>query len=212
MARPRKLHDPFFLQAKAEGYLARSAYKLKEIIERKRSIQRGDRVLDLGCAPGSWLQVAAETVGPKGLVVGLDLTPVHENLGPNVLAVQGDVFKTEPEEFLRLASGGADTPSPTLFDVVISDMAPNTTGDGDHFRSVDLCRRVLELLSRTLRPGGNMVMKVFEGELYPELLAETRRLFAETKGFKPKACRDVSREMYITASGYKGPDAVGPSA
>jgi 23S rRNA (uridine2552-2'-O)-methyltransferase len=178
--------------------LARSAYKLKEIVERKKSIRRGDRVLDLGCAPGSWLQVAEEVVGPKGMVVGLDLQPVEATFGPNVRAVQGDVFKTSAEEFLALGGGG-------LFDVVVSDMAPNTTGAGDHFRSVDLCRRVLELLPRVLRGGGNLVMKVFEGETYPELLKDVKRQFQECKGFKPEACRDVSREIYIVAAGYKAP-------
>lgn len=207
MAQQRKLHDRFFLQAKAEGYVARSAYKLKEIVERKKSIRRGDRVLDLGCAPGSWLQVASEVVGPKGLVVGLDLQAVPQDFGPNVVAVQGDVFQTDAEEFLRLASRGSA--EATLFDVVVSDMAPNTTGAGDHFRSVDLCRRVLELLPRVLREGGNLVMKVFEGETYPQLLKDVKGRFAECKGFKPQACRDVSREIYIVAAGYKGGAAPG---
>lgn len=207
MAQPRKLHDRFFLQAKAEGYLARSAYKLKEIVERKRSIGKGDRVLDLGCAPGSWLQVASEVVGPKGLVVGLDLQDVEGTFASNVRAVRGDVFKTTAEEFLALASFDGSAGS-KLFDAVVSDMAPNTTGAGDHFRSVDLCRRVVELLPRVLRPGGNLVMKVFEGETYPELLKDVKSRFTECKGFKPQACRDVSREIYIVAGGYKGEGAV----
>jgi 23S rRNA (uridine2552-2'-O)-methyltransferase len=207
MPQPRKLHDHFFQKAKAEGYLARSAYKLKEIVQRRRSIAKGDRVLDLGCAPGSWLQVAGEIVGPKGLVVGLDLQAIDAPAGsfaPNVHAFQGDVFKTSAEELLTMA--GASSPT-SRFDAVISDMAPNTTGAGDHFRSVDLCRRVLDLLPRLLRPGGNLVMKVFEGETYPELLRDVKSLFAETKGLKPEACRDVSCEIYIVASGYKAPVA-----
>lgn len=198
MPQQRKLHDHFFQKAKAEGYLARSAYKLKEIVERKKSIRRGDRVLDLGCAPGSWLQVAAEVVGQKGLVVGLDLQEVEGSFGANVRAVQGDVFKTPVDSFLELAEGRP-------YDAVVSDMAPNTTGAGDHFRSVDLCRRVLELLPGVLRPGGNLVMKVFEGETYPELLRDVKKQFDECKGFKPEACRDVSREIYIVAAGYKPP-------
>src|SRR5262245_29499020 len=101
MPQQRKLHDHFFQKAKSEGYLARSAYKLKEIVERKKSIRKGDRVLDLGCAPGSWLQVASEVVGPRGLVVGLDLQEVEGNFGPNVRAVQGDVFKTSAADFVR---------------------------------------------------------------------------------------------------------------
>lgn len=200
MAQRRTLHDKFFKQAKAEGYLARSAYKLKQINDRKRVIRRGDRVLDLGCAPGSWLQVAAELVGSEGLVLGLDLTEVSQNLGPNVRALQGDVFKV-PAAALHEMIGGE-------FDVVLSDMAPNTGGGGggsaDHFRSVDLCRRVLDLAKDLLRPRGNLVMKVFEGEAYPELLRDTGRQFDEAKGFKPEASRDVSREMYIIGIGYRG--------
>jgi 23S rRNA (uridine2552-2'-O)-methyltransferase len=202
MARARELHDRYFRQAKAEGYLARSAYKLKQIDDRKRLIRRGDRVLDLGCAPGSWLQVASELVGPRGVVVGLDLQEVEgrdRGFAPNVRALQGDIFKA-PAEDLTTAAGG-------MFHVVLSDMAPNTTGAGDHFRSVELCRRILELLPMLLRPGGHLAMKVFEGEEYPALLRETARRFNEAKGYKPEATREVSREMYIIGKEYKGPSA-----
>lgn len=200
MAQARKLHDHYFKQAKAEGYLARSAYKLKEIIKKRQLLKRGDRVLDLGCAPGSWLQVASETVGDRGIVVGLDLQAIEADIAGNVITLQGDVFKTEPRQLLALSG------KPTLFDVVLSDMAPNTTGDGDHFRSVELCRRVLAILPGLLKADGNMTMKVFEGEEYPSLLKEMRLLFKEVKGFKPDATRDVSKEMYIIGIGYKPPE------
>lgn len=198
MAR-RVLHDKYFKLAKDEGYLARSAYKLQEIAERHRLIGKGRRILDLGCAPGAWLQVASELVGPGGRVVGVDLKEVRERIGPNVHTLVGDVYEVDPDVLLGLAGGA--------FDVVLSDMAPDTTGAGDtdHHRSVRLCRRVLEILPPLLRPGGGLAMKVFEGGAYPRLLAETARLFASAKGFKPKASRDVSREMYIVATGYKGP-------
>lgn len=192
----RRLHDQFFKKAKAEGYVARSAYKLQEINDKKLLIQHGDRVLDLGCAPGAWLQVASELTGPRGLVVGIDLQEVRRNFGPNVRTVQGDIYRTDPADLLSLGGGP--------FDVVISDMAPNTTGAGDDFLSVRLCRRVLELVPALLRPGGHLTMKVFEGSEYPELLNEVRAMFSKTRGFKPKASRDVSREMYIVAHGYKG--------
>jgi 23S rRNA (uridine2552-2'-O)-methyltransferase len=195
----RKLHDEFFKKAKAEGYLARSAYKLQEINERKKLFGRGARVLDLGCAPGAWLQIAAEVVGPRGAVVGIDLKEVRESIAPNVRTIVGDIYKTPAAQLTELGGG--------LFDAVVSDMAPDTTGHGDHFLSVRLCRRVLELLPGLLKPGGNFTMKVFEGEEYPELLRETGRLFREAKGFKPKASRDVSREMYIVAHGYRGDGA-----
>jgi 23S rRNA (uridine2552-2'-O)-methyltransferase len=191
----RKLHDEYFKRAKAEGYLARSAYKLQEINERKKLFGRGARVLDLGCAPGAWLQIASEAVGPRGVVVGIDLKEVREGIAPNVRAVQGDIYKTPPEELTGPGGG--------LFDAVVSDMAPDTTGHGDHFLSVRLCRRVLELLPGLLRGGGNLTMKVFEGEEYPALLREVQGMFREARGFKPKASRDVSVEMYIVAHGYR---------
>lgn len=205
MPQRRELHDAYFRKAKAEGYLARSAYKLIQINQRKKIIRPGDRVLDLGCAPGSWLQVASQLVGPRGTVAGLDLQPVGGGVTfpENVRAAVGDVFATSAQELLAL--GGV--PEGQGYDTVLSDMAPSTGGGGggsaDHFKSVDLCRRVLALLPGLLRPGGNLAMKVFEGEAYTDLLRETAALFEEAKGFKPDASRDVSREMYIVAKGYR---------
>jgi 23S rRNA (uridine2552-2'-O)-methyltransferase len=199
---PRRiLHDQYFRKAKDEGYLARSAYKLKEINERKGLFGPGARVLDLGCAPGAWLQVAAEIVGPRGLVVGIDLKEVRQNLGPNVVTITGDIYKTDP--------GSLTSPAGGLFDAVLSDMAPDTSGHGDHFLSVRLCRRVLEMLPSLLKPGGSLAMKVFEGEQYPALLKETGALFREARGFKPKASRDVSREMYVVGTAFSGGVAAG---
>lgn len=209
----RKLHDQFFKKAKAEGYAARSAYKLKEIQERHGLLRAGMWVLDLGCAPGSWMQVAGQIVGrpsrgrdwgnasEDGRVLGVDLQPVSIELPECCRAVVGDVFTLTAEDCLRLLGGPAD--------VVLSDMAPNTTGDpgGDHHQSVRLCRRVLELLPMVLKPGGGLVMKVFEGLAYPDLLSETQRLFGLAKGLKPVATRQVSREMFIIAQMYQGPAA-----
>lgn len=199
MAQRRILHDEFFKKAKAEGYLARSAYKLKEIQERHRLLRPGMKVVDLGCAPGSWLQVASEIVGHKGLVVGIDLQEVRERIAPNVHTIEGDIFKTDATALL---------PEPEAkFDIVLSDMAPNTSGHGDDALSVRLCRRVLELLPSLLAPGGGCAMKVLEGSGYPELLRDCQKLFAKAKGLKPKASRDASREIFIVCEGYKGPGA-----
>lgn len=198
MAKRRVLHDRFFKQAKAEGYLARSAYKLTEIDDRKRLIALGARVLDLGCAPGAWLQVAAERIGdPKrgGVVVGLDLQPVAASIAPHVFTLQGDVYAVTPAELLG--------ESGERFDVVLSDMAPNTTGHGDDFLSARLCGRVLDLCPSVLRAGGNLAMKIFEGAAYAEVLRRAERMFVEARGFKPKASRDVSREMYIVGHGMR---------
>lgn len=213
MAR-RELHDRYFRQAKAEGYLARSAYKLKQIQEKRGLLRRGMKVLDVGCAPGSWLQVASEIVGPTGVVVGIDLKPVEAPMPANVRTIQGDAFKVPPEALLELAgidpstgmggmTGGAGVTG--RFDAVISDMMPDTTGAGDHYRSVNACRELLTLLPRLLRAGGVFAMKVFEGEEYPVLLKETGRHFGQVKGFKPDATRSMSVEMYITGSGYRPP-------
>ena len=197
MPQPRKLHDRYFKQAKAEGYVARSAYKLLEINEKFRIVRVGDRVLDLGCAPGSWMQVAAKTVGGRGLVVGVDLQAVGPNVAPGARTVQGDIFKVEPATLLELSG--------SLFNVVLSDMAPATTGHGDDFLSVRLCRRVIDILPPLLTPGGSLAMKVLEGEEFPELVREVRALFARVKGFKPDSSRDVSREMFIVAGDYRPP-------
>lgn len=202
MARQRKLHDKYFKLAKQDGYLARSAYKLLEIQERRKLIRRGDRVLDLGCYPGSWLQVARDLVGERGLVVGIDLQEVRDPIGDNVRAVQGDFTQTDAAELLRLQGEDA-----ARFDVVISDMAPSTTGHGDHFISTRLCDEIVDALPVLLRANGNCTMKVLEGESFPELLKRVKGCFREAGALKPDACRDVSRETYIFALGFK-PEAL----
>ncbi|MBL8762209.1 MAG: RlmE family RNA methyltransferase [Phycisphaerae bacterium] len=202
MPQPRKLHDRYFKQAKAEGYVARSAYKLLEINSKFRIVRAGDRVLDLGCAPGSWMQVATKAVGAGGLVVGVDLQAVGPGIAPGAATVQGDIFKVDPATLLELSG--------SMFDVILSDMAPATTGHGDDFLSVRLCRRVLEILPPLLSPGGSLAMKVLEGEEFPELLREVRALFPRVKGFKPDSSRDVSREMFIVADGYRPPTPTRP--
>ena len=195
MAR-RELHDEYFRKAKAEGYLARSAYKLKEIQQKRRVMRSGGRALDLGCAPGAWLQVAAETVGPRGVVIGVDLKRVEATQPAPVRAIQGDVHEIDPADLVEMAGG--------RFDTVLSDMAPSTSGAGDHFLSVRLCERVLELAPALLKPGGALVMKVLEGEQYPDLLRRMGAIFEQCKGLKPAASRSVSSEMYIVGTGFRG--------
>lgn len=200
MAR-RVLHDEYFKRAKAEGYLARSAYKLIEIDDRKRLLHEGDRVLDLGCAPGSWLQVASQRVGPEGRVIGVDLTPVRERLPGNVKTIVGDANEIDPDELLEMAGG--------RFDVVLSDMAPKTSGAADDLVSTRLCYVVLDVGARVLREGGIVAMKVLEGSAYQDLLEHTRSVFATVRGFRPKATRGASREIYVIAEGFRGAGARG---
>lgn len=258
MAQPRKLHDRFFKQAKAEGYLARSAYKLKEIDDRKKILRRGDLVLDLGCAPGSWLQVVLERVGPQGAAVGIDLQKVEHVAASNLRTAVADIYKVSGVDLLGLAQDPSPEPggglprgarpqitseSPKLgagaegvrdrdrlgwsveesgqalggedaepaeapvrvrrYDVVLSDMAPNTSGHDDDLLSARLCRRVLEIAVQVLRPGGSLVMKVLEGAEFPQLLKDTQKLFGEARAFKPQATREVSREIYIVAKTFR---------
>ena len=197
----RVLHDTYFKQAKAEGYVARSAYKLIQIQESRNIIRKGDRVLDLGCAPGAWLQVASKLVGRRGRVIGLDLQPVRHAMPDNVKHFVGDVYEYPPEDLVEVAGRG--------FGTVLSDMAPKTTGFNEHEMSVRLCDQILEILPGLLRKNGHLVMKVFEGGEYPGLLKRTQRHFGKVKGFKPKASRDVSREMYVIAHFYRGVEEEG---
>jgi hypothetical protein len=136
MPQPRKLHDRYFKQAKAEGYVARSAYKLLEINEGKRIVREHNRVIDLGCAPGSWLQVVENIIGPSGLAVGIDLQEVRPMFGPTITTIVGDAFTIDPALLLSHIRG-----KPA--DALISDMAPNTSGHGDDFLSARLCERVV---------------------------------------------------------------------
>jgi len=217
MPRERELQDKYFRLAKKEGYAARSAYKLLEIQERRHTIRPRHWVLDIGCAPGSWLQVVSKICGSRGRVVGIDLSPVTVPDLENVRTIVGDAFKADPMDLLRAVN---DSPGPTevddagrdvrtadqfrRFDMVMSDMAPATTGTptADHFRSVDCCRRVLAISETVLEPGGNLIMKVFEGESYPELVKDCQKLFRDAKGLRPDAVREVSREIYILGFGY----------
>ena len=191
----RKLHDKYFKQAKREGYVARSAYKLLEIQQRRKLIRKGDRVLDLGCSPGSWLQVAEKIIGEEGTLVGIDLKPVSGDFGPNVRTIVGDFTKTTAAELL----GGEDE----LFDVVISDMAPSTTGHGDHFFSERLCQEIIDALPDLLKPRGTCTMKVLEGETFPDLVRRMKHVFRIAGAIKPDACRDVSRETYVYGIGFR---------
>ena len=224
MVMHRELHDHYFREAKREGYLSRAAYKLIEIDKRKELLQRGDRVLDCGAAPGSWLQVASKRIGPRGVVVGLDRRPIDYVFEQgNVRCIQGDLEEIESERLLSClaevqrpgpssvaeAAESSGPASRERFDVILSDMAPDTSGDrtADHFASARLCHAVLDRCEALLAEGGHVAMKVFEGESYAELLDRCRALFAKVKGFVPKASRHKSTEIYIIARGFRGADA-----
>ena len=191
-----KPRDYYFKKAKREKYVARSVYKLDEIQKKYRIIRRGSRVLDLGCAPGSWLQYAEEKVGPKGVVVGVDVQEIRKDFGPRVFILKEDVYELDPS--------GLKKYSPR-FDVVLSDMAPATTGIGfvDSTRSVQLAQRALEIGLEVLKDGGFFLCKVFEGEDFPQFLKRCRGAFERIKIVKPKASRKESREIYLLGMGKK---------
>lgn len=202
MAGQRDIHDFYFKEAKREGYYSRAAYKLIEIDDRRHLLAKGQRVLDCGCAPGSWLQVAATRVGPRGRVVGVDLKEIKRQFAENVVIHQDDMRTIEA----KLLRDGQPH-----FDVVLSDMAPTTTGDRtiDHHGSIRLAHLVLDRCGDLLKRGGATAIKIFEGEAYPEVLERARARFANVKGFKPKASRNISTEIYLVATDFD-PDATDP--
>jgi len=213
---PRQLHDHWFKEAKREGWRSRAYYKLKALDEKRRLIQTGDAVLDCGCAPGSWLQYADARVGEEGIVVGIDLQEFPPLPSRQIRTMVGDLRLLEDERILSLA----EPRSLNAFNVVLSDMAPNTTGHGDtdHLRSLDLCNLVLDRCNTLLEDGGHLVMKVFEGSGYPELVQRTKSMFEVVRPMRPPASRSVSREMFIvgmdrktgTTPGTVEPVAEGP--
>jgi 23S rRNA (uridine2552-2'-O)-methyltransferase len=201
MRRPLKdrsaRQDAAYRKAKDEGFAARAVYKLEELDKRFRLLGTGRRVLDLGCWPGSWMQYAAPRVGDTGLVVGFDLHPIEIALPTWCEAHVADVEEIDPVQ-LRERYGP--------FDVLISDMAPNTTGDrnSDRFRSERLVERALEIAEVVLRPGGHFAAKVFQGGGFPALLTRLRAGFAEAKSHHAKATRAGSPEHYLVGRGKKG--------
>ncbi len=183
-------HDTFYRRAKSEGFAARAVYKLEELDRRFGLVHPGNRVLDLGCWPGSWLQYLERRVGPNGRVVGIDRKPVEIALGPNVRVELGDLREVLPE--LLLGDLAA-------FDVVVSDMAPDTTGirDVDQARSEALFQRALEIALAVLRPGGRFAGKLFQGGDAPRLRASVKAAFGTLRECKPAGSRTQSIERYL---------------
>ncbi|MDY0019139.1 MAG: RlmE family RNA methyltransferase [Anaerolineae bacterium] len=189
--------DPYFQKAKAEGYRARSAYKLLQIQEKFRILRPGAVVVDLGAAPGSWSQVAARIVGPKGRVIAIDIQEMEPI--PGVILLQGDMTDLEvQDEIIETVGRRAD--------VVMSDAAPFTTGVKlrDHVLSMELARAALAVAKALLHPGGSLVIKVFQGEDLPDVIREVKMAFHPVKTHTPDATRKESWEQFIVAQGYKG--------
>ena len=196
----RTRNDQYTRKARSHGYRARSVYKLEELAQRFGLLGRGLRVLDLGAAPGSWTQFAAEKVGSAGTVVAVDIKEMDSITGhPNVTTITSDLFA--PETAASLMELGP-------FDVVLSDAAPNTTGNRtvDTSRSCELVERVLELSRKLLKPGGSLAAKLFQGGDEQRLVTAARDAFLTARLAKPRASRDESMEVFLVATGRLATD------
>lgn len=184
--------DKYFKKAKAEGFAARSVYKLQEIDQKFKVLKPGQTVLDLGASPGSWSQFTSAKIGPSGRILGVDLSPVTVSL-PNAVFIQADLRDLQLEEVFRAHDFGA------LFDVVISDMAPKTTGikSVDQVRSLELCELALDVANRFLRPGGTFVCKFFQSGEFGQLRNAMKRAFERVEAIKPDSTRSISKEIFL---------------
>jgi len=188
--------DGYHRMAKKEGYKSRASFKLIQLNKKFNLIKKGYTVLDLGAAPGGWIQVASTLVGDTGLVVGVDLRLIKEKF-PNSFFVQGDIFD---DETIKKVMGMNEE-----FNTIISDLAPNTSGirSIDHQKSIDLCYRVLELSTTLLKYKGNLLIKIFQGENTKELVDTIKNEFHYVKISKPESSRSASKETYVICKGFK---------
>ena len=186
--------DFYFKKAKEEGYNARSVYKLFELNKKYSLIKKGDRVLDLGCSPGSWLQGAHKITGPNGLVVGVDVLPVKKIPGVNF--IQADITDRGTADMIKNFS--------SEFDVILSDMAPKTSGirELDHNKSMQLSEKAVETCKEFLIEKGNFLCKVFQGEYFKDFLDRVKKEFEFVKSSKPESSRKESKEIYVIAKGF----------
>ena len=196
----RQLNDPYVLKAQREGFRSRAAYKLKEIDDKYKLLKPGMAVVDLGAAPGGWSQIAAAKVGAvdgKGKVVAIDLLEMPEI--PGVLFAQLDFLKDDAPDRLRAMLGGGA-------DLVMSDMAANTTGHRktDQLRIIGLVETAAAFACEVLKPGGAFLAKVFQSGAEAELLAQLKRDFTTIRHVKPAASRQDSSERYLLATGFRG--------
>ncbi|RIX97730.1 RlmE family RNA methyltransferase [Aureimonas flava] len=196
----RQLNDPYVRRSKIDGYRSRAAYKLTEIDDRYKLLQKGMRIVDLGAAPGGWCQIAVERTAAsadEAHVVGIDYLPVDPIPGATILELDF-LDETAPDRLIEALGGDPD--------IVMSDMAAPTTGHRrtDHLRTMHLCEVAADFAVRTLRPGGHFLTKTFQGGTEGELLAMLKRNFRTVHHVKPPASREGSVELYLLAKGFKG--------
>lgn len=190
------LKDSFYKKAKQEGYRARSVYKLKEISDKFGLIKRGDTVLDLGCAPGSFLQILSGMVGAKGTVIGIDILPIPALPATNVTTYQADIREADIKDLLSGHSAGA-------FDAVTCDIAPNLSGirEVDDARIEELYSCVIKIVEEGLKSGGNFIVKSFFTSVQRGITADLKKRFRRVSLYKPAASRSISSELYFICTG-----------
>lgn len=195
--------DNYYRKAKQQGYRSRSAYKLIELQRRFRLLKTGDWVVDLGAAPGGWLQVAAKIVGPKGKVIGVDLQPMEMFRAPNIELIHGDITSAETQEQIKALLSG-------LAQCVISDLAPKLSGirDADNARCLELNEAALHAAIRLLTSGGNLLIKSFISNDLHAFTAELKKFFRVVERTRPEATRQASSEFYFCAKDFR-PEAAG---
>jgi len=196
MANPYKRPDRFTREAKQRGFPARSVFKLEEIDRRVHLLRPGQRVLDLGAAPGSWSLYASGRIGPQGKLLAVDLMPLPRVPPGNTTFLEGDALSLGPETLALFAP----------YDVVLSDMAPRTTGtrEADQAQSFELFLRALDLAAALLGPGGGFVGKIFMGPDFPAAKARVKELFATQRAIRPESTRDSSFEIFLVGMGRRG--------
>lgn len=195
--RVKILRDSYYREAKRLGFRSRAALKLLEISNRYHIIKEGDVVLDLGAAPGGWLQVARSIVGEKGKVIGIDISQIHPLDYENVFFIKGDIRDSNIiKKIIELSNGPVD--------VILSDIAPKFTGihELDHVRQITISKYIISLFPILLKKNGNALMKIIMGSEFNNLLKEIRGMFNYVKLYKPKASRIHSSEIYLICKGY----------
>lgn len=193
----RQINDPYVAKARKDGYRSRAAYKLLEIDEAIKAFKKSAVVVDLGAAPGSWAQVALEKIGGQGVVIGIDLLPIDPMVGAHF--IEGDFTEEAPLQEMEALLKGKKV------DVVMSDMAPNTTGHNqtDHLRIMHLCELAFDFAQQHLKEGGTFMCKVFAGGTEAQLLSNIKKAFTTVKHIKPSASRKESAEIYLVAKGFR---------
>ncbi|PWB31184.1 23S rRNA (uridine(2552)-2'-O)-methyltransferase RlmE [Pseudomonas sp. SDI] len=191
-------NDPYVKKAQKDGYRSRASYKLLEIQEKYRLIRPGMSVIDLGAAPGGWSQVTSRLIGGQGRLIASDILEMDSI--PDVTFIQGDFTQDEVLAQILEAVGNSHV------DLVISDMAPNMSGTPavDMPKAMFLCELALDLATRVLKPGGDFLIKIFQGEGFDVYLKDARQKFDKVQMLKPDSSRDRSREQYLLARGYRG--------